>query len=115
MLEREKALGLRQGRKSSGLIYPVVFKGVNGIPGNYKDIIQYKDLSAYGFEASAFRESLKYLEFSLKVEEICDELWPMIQSVPVWQDNWPLIIPQKSLIEASSNTPFTLPGRVSNE
>ena len=45
MLKREEALGLRQHNNSSGLIYPVVFKGVKGIPKNYKDIIQYKDLS----------------------------------------------------------------------
>lgn len=81
-------------------------------------VAPYKDLSDYGFEASAFADSPKYLEFSSKVEEICDDLWKLIQTAPAWQDNWPLITPNAlSGVEfaTSPDAPFILPGREPHE
>jgi TIR domain len=103
MLEREKILGLRRDHNWSGIIYPVVFQNAAMIPPEYRTI-QYTDLSQWGIAAPAFRSSLEYLQFELSIKTICKKLWPMIQTAPDWQDNWPTIISK-----ALPGDPFPVP------
>ncbi|HYU71172.1 MAG TPA: toll/interleukin-1 receptor domain-containing protein [Ktedonobacteraceae bacterium] len=111
MLKREEILGLRQGHNASGLIYPVVFRGANHIPSEYRNIMQYKDLSHWGNPWSAFKDSPEFLLFSLEVEKICDDLWSYIQQAPHWQDNWPIITPEElsRTLPLVPSTPLSLP------
>ena len=108
MLKREEILGFRQGHNASGLIYPVVFKGAQYIPSDYRRIMQYRDLSKWGNPWPAFKKSSEFSLFSNEVEEICDDLWLYIQrGAPSWQDNWPIITPNDltSILPSIPKTP----------
>jgi len=103
MLEREKILGMRKDHNWSGIIYPVVFKSACLIPPEYRTI-QREDLSHLGICASSFRDSPLFQDLETGIQQICDNLRPMILGAPDWQDNWPIITP-----EALPSDPFPLP------
>lgn len=103
MLRREQLLGLRTEENSSGLIYAVLFAGAENLPSLVRTI-QYKDMSKWNCPWTVFKKNAQYVNLDRQVQKLSQELAKMIQSAPVWQEDWPVVLPQ-----LSSSVAFTLP------
>jgi hypothetical protein len=103
MLRREQLLGLRTEENSSGLIFAVLFAGAENLPSLVRTI-QYKDMSKWNCPWTVFKKNAQYVNLDRQVQKLSQELAKMIQSAPVWQEDWPVVLPQ-----LSSSVTFTLP------
>ncbi len=103
MLRREQLLGLRTGENPSGLIYAVLFAGAQYLPSEVLTI-QFKDLSKWNCPWMVFKKNVQYVNLDKQVQKLCQDLANMIQSAPVWQSDWPVVMPK-----ISSSFTFTLP------
>jgi TIR domain len=90
---RERQLGLRTQAIPGGLIYPVCFHNCASLPTDFRDI-QHKDLSPWNLAYPAFRDSTPYGDFLSVMQGIANELAALIQSVPAWQDDFPILLPE---------------------
>ncbi len=97
MLEREAVLA--GGRPPRGLIYPVVYSDGNHFALKAKQTQFRRDLTKFTYPQPGFRDSVAYLGFHDTMMDIAAEIETHLQTVPPWQDHWPIIEPA---VEASA-------------
>lgn len=93
MRERERLAGFRTEQNSQGLIYPVIFSDGEHFPAEAQ-AIQYRDLRKWNYPQPVFKDTVGILELDQAVQELCQELAPMVLRAPPWQDSWPVITPK---------------------
>ncbi|MEM9272731.1 MAG: toll/interleukin-1 receptor domain-containing protein [Cyanobacteria bacterium P01_F01_bin.143] len=93
MMKRENIVGLRTEDRPNGLIYPVRYSDGEHFPPEVKQM-QMKDLSKWRSPSPVFAESIHFLDLEKQVQSITEELWEMINNVPQWQEDWPIITPE---------------------
>ena len=93
MSEREKTLGYATNANPEMLIHPVVYADGTHFPG-YAQRNQSYDLSTWNYPYPQFRESRDYLKFHNAVYDFAADLAPKIDTVPPWQDTWPVYRPE---------------------
>lgn len=91
--QREQQLGLRTQGHTRGLIYPVCFSDGDCFPADCKNI-QYRDLSRWNRASPAFRKTLAYDRFISEMQVIAGELAILLESVPAWQEDFPILLPE---------------------
>ena len=92
MLNRQENLGLGRGL-SRGLIFPVIFADGDLFPEEARTTQSRWDLSAYNKPYPQYRDTQEYLEFDSKIQELVQELVPLLNSAPSWQAGWPIVEP----------------------
>ncbi len=92
MLAREEKLGLKTPENTRGLVYPVVFSDGEHFPTEATET-RHKDLHKWNYPYEVFKESVEYLEFDRKIQEISKELSLWISEAPQWKKNWPIATP----------------------
>jgi TIR domain len=103
MMERERLLGLRSQSQPQGLIYPVVFADGDSFPEDVKSI-QRRDFHQWNTPYLAFQKTEPFLEFDRAMQSLVQELAGLLQKVPPWQENWPILTPS-----VDPNVTFGLP------
>ncbi|HBL30847.1 MAG TPA: hypothetical protein DD490_28765 [Acidobacteria bacterium] len=93
MRQREQQLGLRTQGRTRGLIYPICFHDGDCFPPDAKDI-QHKDLSRWNRASPSFRRTVGYDKFLSEVQIIAEELAGLLQTVPAWQEDFPILLPE---------------------
>ncbi len=95
MYEREKLIRKQAARKTLKLIYPVVFSDGEYFHKDAKNT-QSKDLRKWNTPHAVFSQSTEYIVFDKIVQALCKELSGIIQRVPTWQKNWPIVTPSST-------------------
>lgn len=94
MLAREQILGIPGPLRTRGLVYPVVYSDGESFPSEARQVQERRDLSAFGIPYPQFSKSLAYLDFHATVRSIAEDLAPIIDDAPDWQEGWPIKRPE---------------------
>ncbi len=94
MLAREAKLGFRTKDNPKGLVYPVKFFDGDLFPDEAKRT-QQMDLIEWSNPYAQFRYTNRYDGFVSKIQQIAQEIAELISSVPQWQEDFPIIIPDE--------------------
>lgn len=93
MLQREKLLGMRSEQNTKGLVYSVVYSDGNSFPHHAKTTINVVMEPTWRHPHVQFNQSLAYLDFDKKIQEIAEELSSWINTAPQYRDDWPVVLP----------------------
>ncbi|MEL6833861.1 MAG: TIR domain-containing protein [Bacteroidota bacterium] len=87
MLRRQTILGLDEDDFLNRLVYPIVFADGEHFP---KDIsrMQKRSMKEYASNASAFRESKKYILFEDEVKSIAADIGKILKTIPPFDSKW---------------------------
>lgn len=107
MMQRESLLGFRTDENPAGLIYPVVFSDGEHFPPETKKI-QNKDLRKWNSSSEVFRETRAYVDFEQEIQLIAQKIGQMLQTVPAYQQDWPVVIPD-DFLDSAPTTLMKLP------
>ncbi len=91
MHAREKALGLAGPDRPQGLIYPILYSDSDNFPmeeGLLRSWWDFKDLAT---PEPVFQESRDWIPFHRRVSEFARDLVELLQQVPDWQADWPVV------------------------
>ncbi|WP_141997432.1 TIR domain-containing protein [Amycolatopsis cihanbeyliensis] len=90
MCEREKVLGIADSGRPQGLIYPILYSDSDNFPeeGKMRSWWDFKDVAT---PEPVFQESPDWLNFHRKVTEFARDLVELLQQVPEWRSDWPVI------------------------
>jgi hypothetical protein len=102
-----KWLNQAMPRDTNGLIYPVVFSDGEHFPPEAK-AIQNKDLRKWNISSEVFRETRAYVNFEQEIQLIAQEIWQLLQTVPDYQQDWPVVTPD-DFSDAAPTTLIKLP------
>jgi hypothetical protein len=91
--EREKMLGLFSHEDPRGLVYPIRFADGDYFHPDAKVTQCKRDFSRLNYPDDAFRQSAKYMEFHDLVREMSEELVRLIQTIPPWKEDFPVVEP----------------------
>jgi hypothetical protein len=92
MRAREKQFGFKTETNPRGLIYPIVLFDGEHFPQEAKET-QQKDLKKWNSAYPSFSETRGIVELEQEVQFICQEIWAMLQTVPPWQNDFPIVTP----------------------
>ena len=107
MMKRESLLGFRTPSNPGGLIYPVVFSDGEHFPSEAQQI-QQKDLRNWNISSLVFRETRDYAEFEKQVQIVAQEISQMLETVPDWREDWPVVTPD-NYTDVTTPVPIQLP------
>jgi len=96
MLHREKLLGMRSDQNTKGLVYSVVYSDGESFPQHAKTTINVIMEPKWRHPHVQFNQSLAYLDFDKKIQEIAEELSTWINTAPQYRDDWPVVLPSVS-------------------
>ncbi|MGM1065382.1 toll/interleukin-1 receptor domain-containing protein [Saccharothrix sp. Mg75] len=90
MQEREKMLGLAGSDLTQGLVYPILYSDSENFPmeGRTRSWRDFKKLAQPDL---VFQESRKFNRFHREVNELARDLVQLLQQVPEWQPDWPIV------------------------
>ncbi len=92
MLRREQVLNMKSPDNPMGLVYPVVFHDGEWFPEEAQNT-QHKCLKKWNCPHPVLKQSPDYIEFVSTVQEIADDLATMISQAPIWDQDWPVVLP----------------------
>jgi len=97
MKAREQMLGLGTLDRPHGLIIPILYSDSENFPeeGRHLSWWNFKDLST---PEPVFQESRDYVRFHQEVTNLAKDLVELIQQVPPWRDDWPVVEPPDPVI-----------------
>ena len=92
MMKREDLLGYKTEQNPAGLIYPVVFFDGEHFPPEAQQT-QQKDLRKWNISSPVFAETRGFVELEKEMQSIVVDIAEMLNNVPKWQSNWPIVTP----------------------
>jgi hypothetical protein len=90
MREREKLLGIASPDRSQGLIHPILYSDSVNFPDEGREF-SWWDFKELATPEPVFQESRDWLRFHHKVTDLAQHLAHLLQQVPEWQPDWPVI------------------------
>lgn len=97
MKAREQMLGLGTTDRPQGLIIPILYSDSENFPEEGRELSwwNFKELST---PDPVFQESRDYVQFHREVTNLAKDLVELIQQVPEWRDDWPIVEPPDPVI-----------------
>jgi hypothetical protein len=97
MRAREEMLGLGGPDRPQSLVYPILYSDSDNFPDYARDLSRwdFKDLST---PEPVFQESRDWVLFHRKVTEVAQDLVVLLQQVPEWQSDWPVVEQPKPVL-----------------
>ncbi|BAS57367.1 hypothetical protein NIES2135_32750 [Leptolyngbya boryana NIES-2135] len=92
MRAREQQCGFKTATNPNGLIYPIVFHDGEHFPPEAK-ATQQKDLKKWNSSYPSFIETRGIVELEREVQVICAEIAVMLETAPLWQNDFPVVTP----------------------
>jgi len=92
MRQREYLLGMRTEANPRGLVYPVLYRDLESLPEQARQIFAGSkvSMSEWAYPDPVFRETAEYMKFFKAMRGIATELAGWLPSAPIWQPNWPV-------------------------
>jgi hypothetical protein len=98
MEAREQLLGLAGSEISQGLIYPILYSDSDNFPIEERRR-SWEDFKEFANPDPPYQQSVEFVHFHKKVTKLAADLVKLIQQVPEWRPDWPLLeIPDPVLI-----------------
>jgi hypothetical protein len=91
MQAREKLLGFASPEIPQGLIYPILYSDSQNFPLEQRQR-SWWDLKAYAQPDPVYQQTVEFIEFHRKMIEVATDLAELVQQVPPWQADWPLVV-----------------------
>jgi hypothetical protein len=91
--EREALLGLATPANPQGLVYPIRYADGKYFHSDAKQTQIKLDFSDLNYPEEEFRRTQKYLEFDDRVKRLAEDLLPLIEGAPLWQQDFPIVEP----------------------
>ncbi|MGW5052747.1 TIR domain-containing protein [Actinokineospora sp. NPDC004072] len=91
MQEREKVLGIANPRIPQGLVYPILYSDSENFPAEGRELA-WCDFKDYGFPDVVYQESREFVRFHRRMTELAQDLVQLLQQVPPWQPDWPVVV-----------------------
>jgi hypothetical protein len=90
MRAREKLLGLAGPEISQGLIYPILYSDSENFPieGRQRSWLDFKE---FAHPDPVYQQTVDFIRFHRKVNELARDLVQLVQQVPDWQPDWPIV------------------------
>ncbi|MGA6165294.1 TIR domain-containing protein [Amycolatopsis magusensis] len=90
MQAREELLGLAGHGISQGLIYPILYGDSENFPleGRKRSWMDFKDVA---YPDPSYQLSVDYSLFHRKVKELARDLGQLVEQVPEWRPDWPIV------------------------
>ncbi|MBM7775980.1 hypothetical protein JOD54_006184 [Actinokineospora baliensis] len=91
MRARQKMLGIGGGRIPQGLIYPVLYSDSDNFPPEAREFSwwNFKDVSN---PDPVFQMTRDFHRFHDRVAEFASDLAKVLEQVPEWEPDWPLVV-----------------------
>lgn len=93
MAAREQLLGLASRELTQGLIYPVLYSDSANFPDYGKDRM-WHDMKGLDSPDLVFQQTSDWLKFHNKMREIALNLAGLLDKVPQWRPDWPIVRPE---------------------
>jgi hypothetical protein len=90
MRERERLLGLAGAEISQGLIYPILYSDSDNFPIEERTR-SWVDFKEFAHPDPVYQQTADFVHFHRRVNELASDLVQLVQQVPEWQPDWPLI------------------------
>jgi TIR domain len=90
MRERQNKLGLASVDVPQGLICSILYADSQNFPPEGRNV-SWWDFKKFAIPFPAFRNSGDYIPFYEKVRELARDLVELLDQVPEWQPDWPII------------------------
>lgn len=91
--QREANLGFSTAANPKGLVYPVRYADGDYFHSDAKSTQIRFDFSELNYPEEEFRHTQKYLEFDNRVQQLANDLLPLILTAPAWQQDFPIVEP----------------------
>ncbi|SHF83215.1 TIR domain-containing protein [Streptoalloteichus hindustanus] len=90
MQARERALGLAGLKIPQGLIYPILYSDSDNFPMEARER-SWWDFKEFSQPDPVYQDTRDYVKFHRKVTELACDLVQLLQQVPEWRPDWPII------------------------
>ncbi|WP_394617407.1 TIR domain-containing protein [Lentzea sp. JNUCC 0626] len=90
MHQREAMLGLAGSDISQGLIYPILYSDSDNFP-DIGRMRSWQDFKEYAYAEAVYQDSVEYLGFCRQVRVLARDLVQLVQQVPPWSPDWPIV------------------------
>jgi len=90
MRARERLLGLASSDCPQSLVYPILYSDSDNFPEEAKKLSRW-DFKELATPEPVFQESRDWILFHRKVTELAEDLVGLLQQVPEWRSDWPVI------------------------
>lgn len=90
MQAREEMLGLAGPEVSQGLIYPILYSDSQNFPVEERQR-SWLDFKEFAHPDPVYQQTVEFVHFHRKVTELASDLVQLVQQVPPWRDDWPII------------------------
>ena len=90
MRQREQAVGRRSLHDPRGLVFPVIFSDGVSFPPT-ADQTMGRKFHGLNYPEPVFAQTPKYVEFVQAVQDLTNDLVPLIDDAPAWCADWPVI------------------------
>jgi TIR domain-containing protein len=105
MRQREKMLGLADPGRPQGLICPILYSDSDWFAPEEGLNRSWWDFKALATPDPVFQESRDYPSFHRLVSEFAADLVSLLDQVPPWRADWPLIDPPDPLLQPQPKLP----------
>jgi hypothetical protein len=92
MAAREQVLGLASPGLTNGLIFPVLYADSQNFP-EYGLDRMWHDMKGLDNPDLMFQQSPDWLEFHRRMRRIATDVEQMLDNVPPWRSDWPIVRP----------------------
>ncbi|HEX3649800.1 MAG TPA: TIR domain-containing protein [Pseudonocardiaceae bacterium] len=93
MFAREEMLGLANPARPQGLIYPLLYSDSVNFPEEPRLHRSWWDFKELNTPEPVFQQSPQWPDFHRRVTAFATDLVELLQQVPEWQPDWPLVEP----------------------
>lgn len=105
MYAREKLLGLADTGQPQGLIYPILYSDSQNFPTEDSLNRSWWDFKSLATPEPVFQESRDWPSFHKLVTEFAEDIVDLLDQVPPWRADWPLIDPPDPLLQPPPKLP----------
>ncbi|MFC7614471.1 TIR domain-containing protein [Actinokineospora soli] len=90
MRERERLLGLANPDSPQGLVYPILYSDSENFPPEGQQL-SWWDFKDYAHPDPVYQETREFVHFHREVTKVARDLVQLLQQVPEWQPDWPIV------------------------
>ncbi|TDP94987.1 TIR domain-containing protein [Labedaea rhizosphaerae] len=105
MYAREQLLGLADTARPQGLIYPILYSDSQNFPAEESLHRAWWDFKALATPEPVFQESRDWHSFHLLVSKFAEDVVDLLNEVPPWRADYPLIDPPDPLLQPPPKLP----------
>lgn len=92
MLARQEALGIANTDRSQGLVYSILYSDSENFPNEGREVAWW-DFKPFANPDPVYQTTGEYVGFHREVTKLAADLVQLLQQVPPWQPDWPVVIP----------------------